>query len=146
MAQSLPPSEDNSPETRLLSATGLGRALGGRAAGPRVGPRGRPWQAWPCRSHWRGTAGTVPPESAPPASHSSGCRCPTPPSPTWRQTEQKVEGRWDCGDNSSQSCSHPLNCCRQEPKSGFGLQNAWGPRQLSTKLCSCQTVWLRVVT
>ena len=98
MAQLLPPSEDNSPGTRLPSATGLGKALGGRVAEPRADPQGRLWLAWPCGYRWRGAAGTALPESAPPASHSSGCRRPTPPSPTCRQTGQKVEGRWDHRD------------------------------------------------
>lgn len=136
-----PPSEDNSPGTRHPSATGLGKALGGRAAGPPAGPQGRLWRAWPCGYRWRGAAGTALLESAPPASHSSGCRCSTPPSPTWRQTGQKVEGRWGHGDISSLGRFHPLNCCRQGPESGFGLQNAWGPRPLSIWLCRCQAVW-----
>ena len=96
-AQPLPRPEDSSPGTRLPSATGLDRARGGRAGGPRAGPRGRPWPAWPCGYRWRGAAGTALPESAPPASHNSGCRRSTPPSPTWRQTGRKVEERRDYG-------------------------------------------------
>lgn len=90
LGQSLPSSDDNSPGTRLLSATGLDKAHGSRADGPRAGPQGRPWLAWPCGYRWRGAAGTARPGSAPPASHSSGCRCPTPLSPTWRQIGQKM--------------------------------------------------------
>lgn len=81
--------QDHSPGTRLLSATGLGRAHGGTASWPLAGYLGKPWLAWPCGCRWRGAVGIAPPGSAAPASHSSGCRHPTLLSPTWRQTGQR---------------------------------------------------------
>lgn len=81
--------ENHSPGTRLLSATGLGRAHGGMASWPLAGYLGKPWLAWPCGCRWREAAGTAPPGSAAPVSRSSGCRHPTLLSPTWRQTGQR---------------------------------------------------------
>lgn len=81
--------KDHSPGTRLLSATGLGRAHGGMASWPLAGYLGKPWLAWPCGCRWRGTVGTALPGSAAPASRSSGCRHPTLRPPTWRQTGQR---------------------------------------------------------
>lgn len=52
LAQPLAPSENSSPGTRLLSATAVDRARGGRADGPQAAPRGRPWLAWPCEYRW----------------------------------------------------------------------------------------------
>ena len=52
LAQPLAPSENSSPGTRLLSATGVDRGRAGRADGPQAAPLGRPWPAWPCEYRW----------------------------------------------------------------------------------------------